>query len=87
VGQGRQVKDLLKSAGRPVIVNVRWSNGGGHFIVGGLARDSHIVGKSEYCFSDPYYGLVSQTIGDKARNEYRPRTGVVGSFTGWVVTI
>lgn len=87
VGQGRQVKDLLKAAGQPVIVHIRWSNGGGHFILGGLARDRHIIGKSEYCFSDPYYGLVSPTIGDKARNEYHPRNGVVGTFTGWVVTI
>jgi hypothetical protein len=85
-GTGRGVKDVLKR-GRPVIVLINWVGGGGHFIVGGLGRDWHIVGNSEYCFSDPYYGLVSQPINDAARTEYRARAQSVAHFSGWVVTL
>jgi len=85
-GPDRGVKDQLKK-GNPLIVQVLWVGGGGHFIVGGLGRNWHLRRASEYCFSDPYYGLVSHKIMDAERLEYYPRSGVVGKFSGWVVTI
>ena len=81
---GKDLKAIIKRNVTPTILHVEWSDGSGHFIVAD-GREWHLVGFSHYCFSDPYYGLVSHKIKDDARSEYRPATGTVGAFSGWYI--
>lgn len=48
----------------PYILNVQWELGGAHYIVCcGYRRSSK--GEPEYCFSDPYYGVLAMPIPNK----------------------
>lgn len=79
---GADLKAIIKRNVTPTILHVTWASGAGHFIVAD-GRESHWIGFSHYCFSDPVYGLVSHKIDDGSRSEYRPSAGVVGKFSGW----
>jgi hypothetical protein len=80
---GKALKAIIKANVTPTILHVEWDKGA-HFIVAD-GRESHWIGFSDYCFSDPYYGLVSHKLNDAARSEYRPAPGTVGTFSGWYI--
>jgi len=82
---GAALKAIIKRNVTPTILHVTWSNGAGHFIVAD-GRESHWIGFSDYCFSDPFYGLVSHKLNDGARSEYRPAPNTVGTFSGWHIS-
>jgi len=82
---GADLKAIIKRNVTPTILHLTWSNGAGHFIVAD-GRESHWIGFSHYCFSDPYHGLVSHKIDDAQRSEYRPTQTATGTFSGWHIS-
>jgi hypothetical protein len=92
--QQGDIKTLLhkeSSTTKPFIVHVHWENGGGHWIVG-CGFKKHYFGRSEFCFSDPFYGakaltIPSETTGGTKQPAYRPDPSARGHLSGWYVNV
>ena len=75
----------------PFVTNIRWSNGGGHFVV--VARKNKSGG---FVFLDPIYGLVEHSVVDLQTSGYKVSSNVreqrseaasTAKFTGFHVLV